>query len=267
MQPSKTDVAAHRPANPPRDPPMPKSAPEPSLESTPDSAAEPSQGQGAYLRLLDDIRLGHLLPGARLRETELAARLGISRTPVREAIRLLEADGIVEHIPRLGASLRRLSYAEVMEIYEMRAVLEGTAARLAARVASDMELAELAEINAAMTADAVDIATVARLNAQFHAGILNAAKNRYLRRAMDSMRRTLMILGPTTLTDPVRARGAATEHDTLLAALVARDGAASEAAMRSHIEAAHRVRLRQLRETPGLWPALSDPNPNGGDID
>lgn len=245
---------------------MPETASEPSPEPSSEPSPEASQGQGAHARLLEDIRLGRILPGARLRETDLAARLGISRTPVREAIRLLEADGIVEHIPRQGASLRRLGYAEVMELYEMRTVLEGTAARLAARAASDLELSELAEINATMAA-ATDAASIARLNAQFHTGILNAAKNRYLRRAMDSMRRTLMILGPTTLMDPARATGAAAEHAALLEALQARDGPRAEAAMRAHIEAAHRVRLRQLRDSPDRWSNLSDPVPNGGDID
>ncbi|MDZ7907162.1 MAG: GntR family transcriptional regulator [Gemmobacter sp.] len=106
------------------------------------------QGQGAYRRLLEDIRAGSLPPGTRLRETELAERLGISRTPVREAIRQLEADGLVIHLPRQGATVRSLDYAEVIELYEMRAVLEGTAARLAARAASEVELSELAALNA-----------------------------------------------------------------------------------------------------------------------
>lgn len=74
------------------------------------------QGQGAYRRLLQDIRAGSLPPGTRLRETELAERLGISRTPVREAIRQLEADGLVIHLPRQGATVRSLDYAEVIEL-------------------------------------------------------------------------------------------------------------------------------------------------------
>jgi len=205
------------------------------------------QGQSAYDRLLDDIRLGALAPGARLREVELAARLGLSRTPIREAIRRLEADGLVEHLPRQGASLRRLSYAEVMELYEMRAVLEGTAARLAARAASDLELRELAEINAEMIASS-DPADISRLNRQFHTALINAAKNRYLKRAIGAMARTLLILGPSTLHDPARSQAAAGEHAALLQALEARDGSAAETRMRAHIEAAHRIRLRQLRD-------------------
>jgi len=214
------------------------------------SQASLSQGQTAYDRLLDEIRYGTILPGARLREVEVAERLGISRTPVREAIRRLEADGLVEHLPRQGASLRRLSYAEVMELYEMRAVLEGTAARLAARAASELELRELAEINAEMTASDTP-ADIVRLNRQFHATLINASKNRYLERAIGAMGRTLLILGQSTLFDRARIISAALEHDLLLQALRARDGAGAESAMRAHIEAAHRIRLRQLREGCG----------------
>ena len=145
-----------------------------------DPIAELPQGHTAYDRLLNDIRQGKITPGTRLREVELAARLGLSRTPIREAIRRLEADGLVEHLPRQGASLRRLTYAEVMELYDMRAVLEGTAARLAARAASDLELRELAEINAEMIQSDAPAET-ARLNRQFHAALINAAKNRYLK--------------------------------------------------------------------------------------
>ena len=210
-------------------------------------ASDLPQGQSAYDRLLDEIRHGTLPPGARLREVDLAARLGISRTPVREAIRRLEADGLVEHLPRYGASLRRLSYPEVMELYEMRAVLEGTAARLAARAASELELRELAEINAEMIAGS-DPADTSRLNRQFHTALINAAKNRYLMRAIGAMARTLLILGPSTLHDPARSKAAAEEHAGLLQALEARDGIEAEAQMRAHIEAAHRIRLRQLRD-------------------
>jgi DNA-binding GntR family transcriptional regulator len=204
------------------------------------------QGNAAYRHILTEIRSGTLLPGARLRETELAERFGISRTPVREAIRLLEADGLVAHIPRQGATIRLLDYSEVMELYEMRAVLEGTAARLAARAASDMELDELSALNAEMAA-AKDTATAYELNRQFHMTLLDAAKNRYLVKSVNALQKTLLILGPTTLIEPVRAQDAVTEHNTILSALRARDGMAAEAAMRTHIEAAHRVRLRALR--------------------
>lgn len=204
------------------------------------------QGQSAYRRLLDEIRSGTLAPGARLREIELAERLGISRTPVREAIRQLESDGLVTHLPRQGATIRSLDHAEVVELYEMRAVLEGTAARLAARAASDIELAELAALNAEL-ATAPAGAQAREINRVFHRTLIEAARNRFLIKAMSALQKTLLILGPTTLAEPDRAVAAVAEHGAVLGALMARDGAGAEAAMRAHVEAALSARIRGMR--------------------
>ncbi|OAN73983.1 GntR family transcriptional regulator [Jannaschia sp. EhC01] len=206
-----------------------------------------SQGQDAYARLLAEIRSGALRPGDRVTETDLATRLGISRTPVREAIRALEADGLVIHTPRVGATIRALDYAEITELYEMRAILEGTAARFAARAAYDSETEELAAINDAMAAIPGDVAGLFTLNARFHAVLLNAARNRFLVRSVQSIQKTLLILGPSTLEEADRAAGALAEHAAIIDALKSHDGDAAEAAMRQHIEAAHRARLKQLR--------------------
>lgn len=204
------------------------------------------QGQGAYRRLLEEIRNGTLAPGARLRETELAERLGISRTPVREAIRQLETDGLVMHLPRQGATIRSLDHAEVVELYEMRAVLEGTAARLAARAASDVELAELAALNAEL--EVISVGSPAReVNRVFHRTLIETARNRFLIKSMSALQRTLLILGASTLADPERARAAVAEHAAVLAALQKRDGAGAEAAMRAHVEAALSARIRGMR--------------------
>lgn len=212
-----------------------------------DEDGQTQQGHSAYRRLLDEIREGRLLPGDRLRETELADRLGVSRTPVRDAIRQLEADGLVAHVPRIGASVRQLDYSEVMELYEMRAVLEGTAARLAARAASDVELQEMAVLNDQIT-QAKTGAEAARLNRIFHATLLDAAKNRFLSRSMQALQRSLWIIGPSQLLNTERAETAIAEHARIMAALAARDGGAAEIEMRCHIEAAQRVRIRSLRE-------------------
>ena len=217
----------------------------------------PLQGQGAYARLLDDIRSGVLAPGARLTETEIAERLHISRTPVREAIRRLEADGLVAHLPRAGAVVRKLDHSEVMELYEMRLVLEGTAARLAARAASEVEIDELAAINAEMEAAGGDGAALFELNTQFHRTLIRAARNRFLVRSVEAVHTTLLILGPSTLALPDRARAAVAEHAAVVVALRRRDGEAAETTMRAHMEAAQRTRLRMLR--------LSDDAPAGDD--
>lgn len=204
------------------------------------------QGQSAYRRLLDEIRSGALVPGARLREIELAKRLGISRTPVREAIRQLEADGLVAHLPRQGATIRSLDHAEVVELYEMRAVLEGTAARLAARAASDIELAELVALNAELAAAPAG-AQAREVNRIFHRTLIEAARNRFLIKAMSALQKTLLILGPTTLAEPERAASAFVEHGAVLTALLARNGAEAELAMRAHVEAALSARIKGMR--------------------
>lgn len=213
--------------------------------SDPSHSEDAPQGQSAYRRLLSDISAGILPPGTRLREAELADRLGISRTPVREAIRRLETDGLVTHLPRQGAAIRTMDYAEIMELYEMRAVLEGTAARMAARAASDIELGELAALNDALSR--VEGPEAYELNRQFHLTLLDAAKNRFLLKSMNALKKTLLILGPSTLNETDRAQEAVAEHSRILDGLRVRDGDRAEAEMRAHIEAAHRVRLRVLR--------------------
>ena len=204
-------------------------------------------GETTYERLCEEIRSGKLPPGSRLRETEIAERLAVSRTPVREAIRRLEADGLVDHLPRSGAVVRKLEYPELMELYEMRTVLEGTAARLAARAASPVELEELVAINDEMRAAAGRPEVVIGLNRQFHKLLLDAARNRFLLRAMATVENTLLILGSSSMAMPDRAREAVDEHREVLDALLARDGAAAEAAMRRHMERAQFARLRILR--------------------
>jgi len=204
-------------------------------------------GNVAYAALLAEIRDGKLTPGDRLRETDLADRLGVSRTPVREAIRQLEADGLVTHLPRQGASVRRLDYAEVMELYDMRAVLEGTAARLAVRSASDVELAELRSLNDEIRA-AGEGTNASQLNRHFHALLLNSAKNRFLAKSVHAMQKAMMILGPTTLAQTERFENAIQEHTAILDALDARDAGAAETAMRRHIEASQRTRIKAFRD-------------------
>ena len=83
-----------------------------------------------YQQLINAIEKGDLRPGDRMLETELASRFGVSRTPIREAIRRLETDGLVVHKPRIGAVVRVLTQQEIVELYEMRIVLEATACLL-----------------------------------------------------------------------------------------------------------------------------------------
>lgn len=206
---------------------------------------KPSQGEYAYRCLVQAMENGELPPGHRLREIELSQRLGLSRTPVREALRTLETEGLVQHQPRLGAVVRVLDETEVMELYEMRAVLESTAARLAARMASSLEMKALHSLNQEMAA-APDPHQAAALNRRFHRALVGAARNRFLTQAIESLAKTLLILGPTTMLVNSRTAEAASEHGRVLAALSDRDEARAEAEMRTHIETAqfHRLQFR-----------------------
>jgi DNA-binding GntR family transcriptional regulator len=216
------------------------------------------QGEDAYQRIISEIRNGALLPGDRLTETDLANRLGISRTPVREAIRLLEADDLVAHTPRRGATIRALGHAEISELYDMRAVLEGAAAQFAARAASEVELNELQSIHDAMcAADTAEDRYL--LNQQFHAALLDSARNRFLIKAVGANQKTLFILGRSTMEEGGRTELALAEHAEILTALKTRDPERAGAAMRTHIEGAHQARLRQFREHRNRLETFDDP--------
>ncbi|GAL15842.1 transcriptional regulator GntR family [Vibrio astriarenae] len=156
-----------------------------------------SRSEVAYQKLLQAIRHGELTPGTRVREIEIAEKLGISRTPVRDAIRRLESDGLLNHIPRQGAVIKQLEQKEVIELYEVREVLEGTAARYAARHASEIELAELEDLNDLMLSHAESPIKVAEANRLFHQALYRAANNRYLVGALNSLSNALTFLaGP-----------------------------------------------------------------------
>lgn len=208
---------------------------------------EMSQGGAAYERLLRAIGDGTYRPGDRLREVEVAARLSLSRTPVREALRKLESDGIVEHRPRIGAVIRKLSQAEVVELYEMRLVLERTAAEMAAKHASAPEIDALEALNEEIGAATEDAARAAALNQKFHRGIYLATRNRFLLEAARALNNALLLLGPTTLADAARITVVFDQHRAILAALRAGDAVKAGAAAAAHLETSLRHRLKVMQ--------------------
>ena len=205
-----------------------------------------SHGQIAYTRIVEALQAGEIAPGDRLREIELCERLGLSRTPVREALRMLEAEGIVDHAPRLGATIRKLGQAEIVELYEMRSVLERTAAAMAARHAAPAEIDELAAVNDYIAAAATDAPRAAALNQRFHRTLYRAARNRFLLDAARSLNNALMLLGPTTLDDADRIAVVAEQHGTIIEALRSADVDAAGAAAETHLQTSLRHRLRGL---------------------
>lgn len=205
-----------------------------------------STGETAYERLLDSIRSGIFLPGDRLREEDVGERLSISRTPVREALRRLEADGIIEHRPRLGAVVRKLSHNEVVELYEMRVVLERTAAEMAAKHGTEAEFDTLDDLNAQIAREKANPSTAAAINQDFHRGLYLACRNRFLLEAARALNNSLLLLGPTTFTDETRVDVVIQQHQSIVDALRNGDAEAAGAAAEAHLNVSLRQRLKAL---------------------
>jgi len=203
-----------------------------------------SSGEAAYAALLSALREGTFTPGDRLREEDVAERLGLSRTPVREALRRLESDGIVEHRPRIGAVIRSLSHAEVVELYEMRMVLERTAAEMAAKHGSVAEFDALDDLNDRIEAERDTPAIGAAINQDFHRGLCLAGRNRFLMEAARALNNSLLLLGPTTYTDPARIDVVVRQHRDIVTALRDGDAEAAGAAAEAHLQTSLRHRLR-----------------------
>ncbi len=206
-----------------------------------------SQGSLAFTRIMAAIESGEYAPGDRLREIDVADRLSLSRTPVREALRRLEAENIIEHRPRVGAVIRTLGHSEVVELYEMRRVLERTAAEMAAKHAAPAEIDAMADLNAQLSATDGDGPRAAAINQRFHHAITLAARNRFLLDAMRAMTNALLLLRPTTLADADRIATVARQHDAILTGIRAGDAAAAGEAAAAHLDTSLRYRLGVMR--------------------
>ncbi|WP_127900088.1 GntR family transcriptional regulator [Solirhodobacter olei] len=204
-----------------------------------------SRGSQVYDALLARIRAGVLQPGMRLREEDLGAELGVSRTPVREALARLQERGLVESAGA-GLAVAALTRPRIVELYAMRAVLEGAAARLAAQNASAGDLAGLGHVHGLLSASAGGAAEVARLNLAFHEAICEAAHNGYLSRMLADLTDSLALLPSTTFSVPGRIEAARAEHDAIFAAIAAHDPERAEQAARAHIDRARDARLALL---------------------
>jgi len=207
-----------------------------------------ASGERAFRRIHEAIQMGQLKPGTRIREAELAAWLGLSRTPVREALGRLESQGLLVHEPRRGMVIAELDHQKVTELYLMREVLEGTAAGLAARHASDAEIAALWDMVKTDRALGHDVPRLALNNRLFHDALYRGSHNRYLIKACNGLRESLALLGPTTLSLDQRSDTALAEHEAIVRAIEAHDPKAAEEAARQHIRNAHRLRLRLMFE-------------------
>lgn len=204
-----------------------------------------SLGEFVYGRLRTDIRERRLLPGERLREIELAERLGVSRTPVREALKRLASEGLLKLNSSRGFVVTELSPGHVMQLYAMREMLEGAAARFAAEQASPLEIESIQQLAAQLAGLKVPT-RIAALNRHLHDAIVLATHNIYLIQAMNTLRDALELLGTTTYSSPERIASGYQENMAIVERIAARDSDGAEQAARRHIRSASTVRLKML---------------------
>ena len=198
----------------------------------------------AYTMILEAIEAGDYKPGDRLVESELAERLGVSRTPVREALQRLETQAM---LTRDGRSLivASLDHNQLADLYTVRTELEGLAARLAARHATPEEVRVLRS----MAADdrallGGDPRLLSRANKRFHKQIHLASHNRFLVQQLDLVHRSMALMANTSFAAEGRDEVALLEHDQIVSAIEAGDGEAAYLALKMHISRAFETRLR-----------------------
>ncbi len=203
----------------------------------------------AYAVLREAIVTSVLKPGSRLRADELAKKLGVSKTPVREALRKLQAEDLVTMQPGNALTVKSISEEQLFEIYYTREALEGMAARLAAENAGQIELAKLRAIHDEMKAPGVaaNLKQLRHLSGEFHLAVFRAARNDTLYRLLKHLHEQIRQFGGTTLTQSGRAKEVIAYAKTLLAAIERRDGDAAEKIARENRRRTLELRVKMLR--------------------
>ncbi len=200
-------------------------------------------GDRVYQAIREEILAQAFAPGARIRVEHFTRTLGVSRTPVLDALRRLEAEGLVSTVPRQGIYVVEFTRRRAEELYAVRGALEGLAARLAAaRVAAgelDRSVIEQLRALIAEQSEGVrsgDLARFSRADIAFHSGVLSASGNETLARSLEAIYGQILVLRLRTLNLAERAAPSVAEHTRVLRAIEAGDGAAAEAAARAHVE-------------------------------
>ena len=205
-------------------------------------------GQSVYRALLGLLARHHFAPGQKLNVEALSRDLGVSRTPVWEALKKLEVEGVVQTRPRKGVYVTALDADKAREIYVVREAVEGLAARLAARYITAAELRGLERsLNAQAAAGAGgDVPAYSRADIEFHNAIVQASRNDTLIRILRALYGQILVLRLQTLNLKDRMRPSILEHQRVFAALKSGDPDRAEAAARRHIRMVLRDALAVL---------------------
>ncbi len=212
--------------------------------------SEGSLGGRIFLQLQNDIINGKYKEGDSLIETKLSEELGVSRTPIREAIRQLELEGLVQSIPNKGAIVKGITVQDIEDIYTIRMMIEGLAARWAAEKITDSELEQLKEIiefEEFYTAknDAVHLQ---QFDSRFHDIIFSASKSKPLMHTLSTFHHYVQTARIASLASPGRAQKALEEHRAILQAIAEHDPEKAEKLTTQHVENASRNFINLIKK-------------------
>lgn len=193
---------------------------------------------------------GDLRPGERLMEVQLAEEMGVSRTPVREAIRKLELEGFVVMIPRKGAYVAGISMKDIADVFEIRTALESLAAGLAAERITEDELEELERslVSVSESTESNNLQALVDTDADFHDIIYKASRNERLVQIINNLKEQIQRFRTTSLAHPGRMRKALEEHKQIVEALSERNIALAQTLAQEHIENAENSMLEASRK-------------------
>ncbi len=197
------------------------------------------------------ILRGELAPGERLMEIQLADRLGVSRTPIREAIRKLELEGLVLMIPRKGTEVARISAKSLRDVLEVRRSLEELATELACQRMSEEQIAELSEAKEVFARAVAhgDIMEMAETDESFHDVIYRGTGNERLVQILNNLREQMYRYRLEYIKDADKRRILLIEHDNIYKAICARHVAEAKEAMREHIDNQEITVSRNIKES------------------
>ena len=206
-----------------------------------------------FENLRDAIITQVLKPGERLMEIQLADEMGVSRTPVREAIRKLELAGLVVMVPRKGAYVAGVSMKDIHEVYEVRSALEMLAVTLAAERITDEELNALEqqvlrESEEEAKKDGSDLDNIIYIDSSFHDIIYQAARNQRLVQFVNILQEQLQRFRAASLARPGRSKTALEEHKQIVEALSERNGELASKLAQEHIENAENAMIASMKE-------------------
>ena len=193
---------------------------------------------------------GTFAPGERLMEIQMADEMGVSRTPVREAIRKLEMEGFVVMIPRRGTYVSNMSIKDINDVYEIRISLDTLAAGLAAERISDEELEELQRllVKVGNAIEENDMAKVVEADIEFHDVLYKASRNERLRNIINNLREQITVIRGVSMRYPGRLKDTQEEHRRLVESIAARDVEKSQEIARIHLENAERTLMIAMSE-------------------